>query len=319
MKNAEWILGTDNCFHKAPDLFVESARNSQLLGEDTVYTKLKANDTFLRDIGVNFEPTFEQVINQLIKYRDKYVFTKTNQVKKMATIYQFIDEKLSAMKESGTYDNKRFSTINSFVQNKLLYLPRGDNNWWNPQMVYLRDYSDRFGTLRGYIENHGNQIYNVNLASLFKTIGIKESPLVTDCIDMLDDLKSSENIDLYKSVAPKIYQYINEIIDDIDLGSVDRPVFLSTKNTFPTLSNLYYIDDPDLYNNFKNIIELLWLPYSWNNLQRMLTVGGFQPISEYIHIKKRLGKLSEVDGENTEKIKNILLYALQYLKNKKIT
>jgi len=318
LRDAEWVQGTDKMFHKPSALFVENNQNVQLLGKDTVFLTLKANEAFLRDIGVIFEPSLELTINKLSEYRNEHDSLKTNQLTKLATIYQFLHLKLLFIAQNYDESTKQTSMITKFIEEELLYLPRDDKNWWSPKNVYSKDLSTQFGTLRGYLENNGAKLYPDDLIDFFKMVGIKEAPLIDDCVNILDDLKSLEDIEVYKKHAPKIYQYINELIEEKDQIFVDQPVYLSCSNKFLSLSELVYIDNLDFGEYFKNKIEVLWIPYSWHNYQRFFNLGGFHPISEYVQIKKHLGKLSELDGDNAENIRTMLRYALQYLKNKDI-
>ncbi len=320
LRNAEWVLGSDDGFYEPSDLFIDTKQNHLLLGESVKYLKLKANDSFLKDIGVNFEPSLKRVLNELIEYRKQNVNPKVNRAKKMETIYRFLGDEVNEIKDPEELNNRVQKIKAEFEENELIYLPREDKAWWKPTNVFWRDFSDRFGLLRGYIKHIVKQIYGTSLISFFNIIGISEQPTINDCLDVLEDLKSFNDTNLYKKHASKIFQYIEILIgqDHFEQNLFDRPVFLSMNNTFPPLSKLYFNDDEEFGDYFKNEIEILWLPYSWTNLEKMLTLGNFNRLSAFIQIKKRLGLLNEVDGESNERLRKTLFFALHYLKKKTI-
>ncbi|MFC2066845.1 DUF3883 domain-containing protein [Chloroflexota bacterium] len=318
LRNAQWVLGSDNGFHRPSDLFIDTTKNQQLLGDSAIFLELKANDMFLRDIKINFEPSCDVVMEELYKFRKLNNKPETNQVKKMETIYRFLSDAVNEIKDSAEHNTKVLNLVIYFNQNELLYLPREDKTWWKPSNAFWRDFSDHFGIYRGYVEHQGKQIYNANLMSFFNLIGMKEQPSLADSIEMLEEHKKSEDLNLYKKYAPNIYQYIESIIEDDNFNEevFNHPVFLSNKNTFPSLLDLYYVDDEEFGDYFKDDIEVLWLPYSWANLEKMLALGNFNRISDCLQIKKKLGPLNEVDGENSERLRKFLHFALIYLKKR---
>lgn len=320
LRNASWVLGNDGGFHKPCELFVDTKRNRLLLGDSVKYLAMKGAESFLKDLKINFEPTLEQVIEELTAYRKRNVSPKGNQVKKMEEIYHFLASRGNALKDSAELEGTVQEIKAKFEENELIYLPRADKTWWKPSKVLWRDFSDRLGLMRGYMGNRSLEIYDHNLLDFFRLLGIKDSPSVEDSLDVLEELKLAGNLDQYRRFASKVYPYIESLVsqDSLREGNLNKPVFLSLNDTFLPPSKLYYTDDNELSDYFKSDVEVIWLPCSWVNLENMLTVAGFNRLSDSISITKRFGQLNEMDGESVSELKRRLQYAMVYLKKKDI-
>lgn len=320
LRNARWVPGNDGGFYRPSELLVDTKQNRLLLGDSVRYLAVKGPDPFLRDLKLNSEPQLEQVIEELTAYRKRNPNPRGNQVRKMEAIYRFIDYKLRPTKDAVESGNSIQQIRDKFEENELLYLPRADKAWWKPSKVFWRDFSNRFGLMRGYIEHRSQSIYDHGIFDFFALLGIKDRPSVEDSLDILEELKLAGNFDEYRRFASKIYPYIESIVSEgnLERANLDRPVFISMNDTFRTPSQLYYSDDDELCDHFKSDIEILWLPCSWVNLENMLTVAGFNCLSDSISIAKRFDQLTEVDGESAGELKRRLQYAMLYLKKKGI-
>ena len=182
----------------------------------------------------------------------------------MEEMYRFIGYKLGPTKDTVESADSIQQIRDKFEENELLYLPRADKTWWKPSKVFWRDFSDRFGLLRGYVEHRSQSIYDHSMLDFFILLGIKDRPSIEDSLDILEELKLDGNPDQYRRFASKVYPYIESLVGEDNLGkaNLDRPVFISMNDTFRTPSQLYYSDDDEPSDHFKSDIEILWLPCS---------------------------------------------------------
>lgn len=319
LRNATWVPdGEDNGFYKPCEVFADTKLNRLLLGNGITYVTLRASESFLKDLRVNIEPESEQVVEQLVAYRERNPKPKGNQVNKTGTIYRFLRDKLNEAKDTSESDVKQLREI--FSDRTLLYLPREDNAWWKPSRVLWRDCSDRFGSLRGYIEHKGITIYDNGLKDFFSILGILEEPSIEQCLDVLDDLKSMGSTDYYRRVASKVYPYIESLLIQSQLTPVNwnRSIFLSQNGVFLPPPHLHFSDNDEYRDYFKAKVNVLWLPCSWANLKNMLKAAGFNCISKNVLVVKRFGPLAEIEGDSTNQIVDRLQNALNYLRKKNI-
>lgn len=320
LRNACWVPGKDGGFYKPREVLTDTKKNRLLLENEVKYTNLKANETFLKDLGVRIEPKTEEVIDHIKAYREKNRHPKENKIEKMRVIYDFLQDKINGIEDSDDRDSKIQEIKEIFNEYELLYLPREDKAWWKPTHVFWRDFVDSFETLRGYIEHNGSPIYDAILKNFFLLLGVVEKPLLKGCFDILEDLKAKGNLDYYKKFAPKIYTYINEVIKQ-GVGEAidwDGAAFLSEKGQFLCPSELYYSDDDEYKKCFETKVEILWLPFSWVNIRNMLQIAGFKNLSQNISVIKKFGDLNEIEGDTTNQLIQRLFCVGDYLKKKKV-
>jgi hypothetical protein len=320
LRNVRWIPREDGGFYKPCEVFADTKRNHFLLGNEVKYTNLKANETFLKDLGVRIEPKTEEVIDHIKAYREKNPHPKENKTEKMKVIYDFLQDRISGIKDSDDRDSKIREIKEIFNEHELLYLPREDKTWWNPTKVFWRDFYDNFQTLRGYIEQDRLSIYDTSIKSFFQSLGVVESPLLKDCFDILEDLKANGNLDYYKMFTRNIYLYINEVIrkginEKIDW---DRAIFLSERGQFLCPFELYYSDNNEYKKCFETKVEILCLPFTWVTIRNMIQIAGFKKLSQNISFIKKFGILNEIEGDTTNQLIQRLLYAGNYLKKTKV-
>ena len=318
LQDAGWVPGKDGSFHQPNELFAYTSKNVTLLGDDVKYVELKANDTFLKDLGARIEPTVEEVIGHLKRYRQGNPNPSSNQIQKMSVIYGFLQEKLNSIPDAGEKESWLKDAKKTIADAELLYLPREDKIWWKPADVFWRDYSEHFEKLRGYVEHKGIPIYGASLKDFLSLLGVSEKPSVSDCLDILQDLKASGD-SRYKAFASRIFSVIESLIKQDTAPETDwnREVFLSENGKFLSPTNLYYCDDEELKAYFSSKIEILWLPFHWDNVKAMLSAGGFKRLSQSISIAKRFDSLKEIDGDQTSQLLQRLSYVNNYLSKKK--
>jgi len=320
LRNACWVLEKDGGFYKPSEVFTDTKKNHLLLGEDAKYVSLKANEAFLKDLGVRIEPKTEEVINHLKAYRGKNRHPQESKIEKMKVICDFLQDKINGIENPDDRDSKIQEIKEIFNEYELLYLPREDKVWWKPTHVFWRGLSEIFETLRGYVEHNESPIYDSILKKFFLLLGVVEKPLFKECFDILEDLKARGNLDDYKKFAPRIYTYINEVVKQgvREEKSWDRAVFLSEKGKFLCPSELYYSDDDEYKKYFEKKVEILWLPFSWVNIRKMLQIAGFKKLSQNISVIKKFGDLNEVEGDATNQLIQRLFYVRNYLKKNKV-
>lgn len=320
LRNAYWVPGKDGEFYKPHEVFTDTKKNRLLLENEVKYTHLKANETFLKDLGVKIEPKIEEVVGHIKAYRERNPRPKENKIEKMKAIYDFLQDKINGIEDSDDRNSRIQEIKEIFSKYELLYLPREDKAWWEPTHVFWRDFSDSFETLRGYIEHNGLPIYDDRLKKFLLVLGVVEKPLLKECFDTLEDLKAKGNLDYYKKFAPKIYTYINEVIKQGVEEAIewDRAIFLSEKGQFLCPSELYYSDDDEYKKCFETKVEYLWLPFSWVNIRNMLQIAGFKNLSQNISVIKKFGDLNEIEGDTTNQLIQRLFCVRDYLKKKKV-
>ena len=320
LRNACWVPGKDGGFYKPSVIFTDTKKNRLLLEHEVKYTNLKANEIFLKDLGVRIEPKTEEVIDHIKAYREKNPHPKENKIEKLKAIYGFLKDKINGIEDYDDKNSKTQEIKEIFNEYELLYLPREDKVWWKLTHVFWRDFSETFGTLRGYVEYNRSPIYEDRLKDFFLLLGMVERPLLKECFGILEDLKTKGNLNYYKEFAPKIYTYINEVIkqgvgEGKDWG---RAAFLSEKNQFLCPSELYYSDDDEYKKYFEAEVEILWLPFYWVNIRNMLQMAGFKNLSQNISVIKKFGDLNEIEGDTTNQLIQRLFCVGDYLKKKKV-
>jgi len=179
--------------------------------------------------------------------------------------------------------------------------------------------SETFDTLRGYIHYRGQPIYDGSLRPFFVLLGVITQPSVNDCLRILEDVKLRGDLDSCRRFLNKTYSLMDAILKQQSGGGIDwgKPVFLSEKGHFLTPSELYYCDVEEHKKLFGNGAEIIWLPFHWDNVKKMLHDGGFRRLSEKISITKRFDSLNEIEGDIARQFIRRLLYAKSYLSKKK--
>jgi hypothetical protein len=320
LRNATWVPGADSGFFKPSDVFTDTKQNHLLLGEYQKYVSLKADETFLKDLGVRTLPEIEEVISHLESYKAKNPQIKENKIEKMNAIYVFLKDEVDKIIEPENKNNKIKEIRESFNKNELLYLPREDKVWWKPIHVFWKDFSNVFETLRGYVEHQGVEFYNPTLKGFFSSLGIVEKPLAKECLDILEELKESGNLDLKRRVISKTYTYLNDIVKQglSTDAEWEREVFLAEKGHYLKPSQLYYADNDEYKEYFGNGLEILWLPFSWSNVKELLNTASFRRISQDVTVIKKLGNLNEIEGDTINQMTQRILCVEYYLKRKNV-
>lgn len=320
LRNAKWVPGNDGGFYRPKKTFTDTKLNHFLLGDDVKYVSLKADETFLKDLGVRIQPEIEEVTGHLKAYKEKNPNPAENKTEKMNAIYVFLKDKIDSIEESENKSSKLEEIQEIFNGNEFLYLPREDRAWWKPLHVFWKDHSNIFETLRGYIEHHGAEIYNIALKEFFSSLGVVEKPLAKECLDIMEELKEKGNIDLHKIVISRTYTYLNEVVKQGLTEGTDwnRAVFLSEKGHHLKPSELYYSDNDEYKEYFEGMLEILWLPFSWSNVKELLRAAGFRRLGQNITVIKKFGDLNEIEGDVTNQLIHRLSCVGNYLKKNNV-
>lgn len=319
LKRAEWIPSVDGRFCKPEELFVENKRNRFLLGDTVGFVNLSGSHSFLEDLGVNLEPSIDQVIQHLKEYKKNVVDEKKREVEKFEHVYSFIAEKVS---EQSVENEAVLGRIKEeFEKDELVYIPRKDKSWWRPRLVFWRDYSKTFGPLRAYIEHEEKELYPSSIKTFLMSLGAKERPTVKQALEVLEELRQQNDIQTLKKVVTKVYSYIRDqishgITEDLDW---QKYFFLTKKGNFSLPGDAYYEDDEEYSKEFQDSLEFVYLPFSsWVNLLPFLKVAGFKSFSESLSIKKLFDGINEAEGGEAAKIRNALSFVKPYLLNKNL-
>ena len=320
LRDSQWIPSISGNFCGPGEVFVHNPNNLSLLGDGVEYTDLKGHDAFLKDLGIRTEPEIDEVLDHLKSYKENNPQPASNKIKKIEAIYGFLHGKLSA---KGLDENekqaKSVDIRKDFQEHELLYLPREDRTWWKTEDVFWDDMSDTFDTFRGYLHHLGHPIYDESLKPFFISMGVIDRLSVKDCLEILDDLKLRGDLDSFKRFLNRTYSLMNGLLKEKSEDKIDweRAVFLSETGHFLLPSTLYYCDVEEYKRLFGNAVEIIWLPFHWDNIKDMLREGGFRKLSENIFISKRFGNLNEIEGDLAYQLKRRLLYAKSYLNRKK--
>jgi len=316
LRNARWVLGNDEDFHKPSEVFTDTKKNRLLLGDDAKYVSPKANETFLKDLRVRIQPEMEEVIGHLKNFKERNPSPKDSKMEKMKAMYVFLKNGVDDIQEPENKNSKIKEMQEIFSKHELLYLPREDNVWWKPVHVFWKDCSNVFGTLRGYVEHDGTEIWNVVLKEFLLHLGVVDRPLAKECLDVLEELKAKGNKDVPRGVISRIYTHINDLVkQDIIKGTDwDREVFLSEKDHYLKPFQLYFSDNDEYKRYLGDMLEILWLPFSWSNVKEFLQTAGFRRLSQKVTIVKKFGDLNEIEGDATNRLIQRLSCVEDYLK-----
>jgi hypothetical protein len=321
LRNANWVPGKDGGFYRPDEVFIETKKNRLLLGEDTKFVSLRANETFLRNLNVRTEPSLEQIVNHLKMFKAQNPEIKENKVEKMQEIYKFVNEQINNIVDDEEKERKIKEIKQIFHDSELLYLPRADKVWWKPVDVFWRDHSKIFGPLRAYIEHEEKEIYASSIKTFLISLGVKERPTIEQALEVLEELRQKNDTQTLKKVVTKVYSYISDqishgVTEDLDW---QKYYFLTKKGNFSLASDAYYEDDEEYSKEFQDSLEFVYLPFSsWVDLLPFLKVARFKSFSENLSIKKFFDGLNEVEGGKVAKIRNVLSFVKRYLLNKNL-
>jgi hypothetical protein len=320
LRESQWVPSIKGNFSKPDKIFVHTASNLSLLGDGVEYTDLKGNETFFKDLGIRTEPEIDEVLAHLKSFKETNPLPASNKIKKMEAIYGFLHGKLNAKGLDESLKQAKIEAVRKdFREHELLYLPREDRAWWKPEDVFWNDMSEVFDTLRGYVQHLGDPIYDESLKPFFISMGVIDKPSVKDCLRILDVLKSKGDLDYCRRFLNKTYSLMEGLIKQQAKDGIDweKPVFLSEKEHFLPPSGLHYCDVEEYKRLFGDAIEIIWLPFHWDNIKNMLDEGGFHRLGENVSISKRFETLNEIEGDLSYQFIRRLLYAKSYLNRKK--
>jgi len=317
LKKAQWIPTVDGSFVKPEEGFLDTARNRFLLGDDVRFVNLTGSQAFFRDVGVNLEPSIEQVINHLKTHKENVNAKKKGELEKFKEIYLFLAEKVQ---QSQTEEGEPLKTIQKeFDDSALLYIPRKDRTWWKPRQVFWKDYSNTFGTIRGYIENEGKELYPQTLKNFMASLGLTEKPTIKQSLQVLEELKQRNDLETLRRIATKTYGYINDQLAHNGQEPVDwnEYTFLTAKGNLCKPLEVYFEDDEEYAKNFHEQTEFLHLRHTtFIRLSQFLNSAGFKSFSSSLSVTKHLGEVTEVEGGELNLLKKSLNLAGGYLLNK---
>jgi len=65
---------------------------------------------------------------------------------------------------------------------------------------------------------------------------------------------------------------------------------------------LYYSDNDEYRQYFGDMIEILWLPFSWSNVRELLQSAGFKGLSKNVIVTKKFSDLNEIEGDAADRL-----------------
>jgi len=322
LKRAEWLPGSDGKFHKPSDMILNTKKNKTLMGENCIYLELngrelKGQDSFIKDLGVKLEPSIDDVIDHLKEYRSKNENLPESEFKKslekMEAVYLFLKEKINEID-----DEKKINSISTeFKKEELIFLPRTDKQWWNPEKVFWTDFSDKLPEfLRGFVQTEIYPIYTDNIKKFFLQMGVKDKPNLNDCVEIIEEikmLKLDSNDDL-KNIIRKINFCMNEIIK---LGSDEtldfkKEIFLSEKMEFKTPDKIFYCNDEDIKEAFNGEVDfLIEMPES--KVIHLLKKACIKKFEDIVKVEKNIINEVEIEGGIVKDVISRLSYCEIYL------
>jgi len=319
LRGSTWVPGQEYSFYKPNQTTADTKENRLLLGDEITYISLKADEAFFKDLNVRVHPELMEVLEHLKHFQKENQSASENSIEKMSAIYSYFNniiKKIVDIQER----NKKINYLKvAFNANELLYLPREDQRWWKPSNVFWKDYAIYFETIRGYVQHDDEEFYASDLKEFFLQIGVVEKPLIEQSFDILEELKV-KNIDFSKRIIPKIYSYIEILIKQGLTTQVDwnKNLFLSEKGLFLNPSGLFFNDNDEYGDRFGDKLEILWLPFSWDNIEQLIKAANIGRLSTMVTIHKKLGRLDEIEGSETQQILERISYLEPYLQKKKV-
>ncbi len=316
LRNAEWIPTEEGDFCKPEEVYIANRRNHFLLAEKVKYAKLTGNQTFLKDIGINLEPTIRQVIDHLKEYKENNASLERSELPKFETIYLFIAEKTRDLDSDAELAEE---IKEDFEDNELVYIPRKDNSWWKPSEVFWKDQSRTFGNLRGYIEYAGKEIYSSKVKDFFLSLGISEQPSIAKALEVLNQLRVKNDMETLRKAVTEVYSYINDLISHDGSEDIDwsRHSFLTREDEFLPAKEIYFEDDEEFPKEFYDKAKFIHIPHSsWINFRSFLEDAGFNSFTANLSTKKHLGNILETEGSAATNVIRALELATKYLLRK---
>jgi hypothetical protein len=324
MKEISW-MPSDNLpgLFRPEQAYVGSQANRLLLGENTPFvTNRTAYKPLYRAVGVNESPVAEDVMSYLAELKDQWSgnYFPTKWHEKMETIYMFLKEMLDKDKEAENAEK----ITEKFQQEELIFLPTEKRNWWGVKDVYWKDMSGVFSWMRGYLA----QAYSPELQNFFKSVGVKESPSVNDCLMVLEDIKKlyeSDDSDGVRrglrGIIDPVYKEVSNLLKnrvpcqgDIDDNRFKREIFLTSNDGFRYPDKVLYCDSEKLREMFGDRANILWLRSDWRKLVPLFEVAGIASLSSRVKIKKIKGYERDIPEKQKEAIRALSEYLSAYIR-----
>lgn len=152
-------------------------------------------------------------------------------------------------------------------------------------------------------------------------MGIRERPSIEQALEVLEDLRSRDEVEALKKIVTKVYSYINDLISHDHGEQVDwqKYHFLTKNGHFSHPNDAYFEDDEEYAKKFRGKVEFVSLPFfSWVNLSSFLKVAGFKSFAGNLSVKKCLGEVSELEGGEVGGVTKALSFVKAYLLSKNL-
>ena len=326
LRNHSWVAGysgkKSNLF-EPKKLYLPDTTNKHLLGASKPFLAWKGRDVFIRDLQVQRSPSTDIVIRHLRNLRAKSPRTRSNILEKTETIYSFLYSEIfkKADNEKSWHLEKAVKEIILFFKKEsLIYIPRKTgNHWWSPDEVFLEDFSETFGIYRGYLTEERNPLYGPQLEHFFLSLGVSKSAKISDCVKILEQFNWNKDKIGAQTIGPNVFLKIESLLE-YDLGETinwDRALFCSYRGKFRKPNKIFYNNNNDIARLFEKQVEILYLPYAWNNIKNCLTTVGIMGIYDVVIKEKKIKGITSIETEIEDRISCIAETAHKYLMTRK--
>jgi hypothetical protein len=313
LRKANWVPATDGSFCEPGKAYIDTPKNKLLIGDKITFVSLNGSQAFMQDIGLNLEPKIHEVLAHMKEYKEAHPRIEKRELRKFKEIIEFLAEPADLL---GLTEIRE-----EFEGGALLYIPREDRCWWKPSMVFWKDLSGTFGTLRGYVEHEEEQMYPSEVKDFLHSVGVEEAPSVEQALGVLEELRQKNDIKSIESSITKIYSYINDLLnrDYGDQVRWEEYLFLTTNMRFCSPSETYFEDDVEYARPFEGKANFISLPFSsWINVHHFLTAADFKSFAGNLVVEKHLGEVGEVEGDEALSVIKALSLVKPFLLKKNL-
>jgi hypothetical protein len=316
-----WVPASDGSLSEPTALFTDTERNRTLLGNSVKYVALEGRQSFIKDLNIKENPTKTEVANHLRQLKSEGIDYTKETLGKLEAIYGLLVSKTDQPSDDEIKENQEIEKI--IHDDELVYIPRKDKEWWNPEQVFWKDQNSIFGKTRGYLST----FYSRGAIQVFEKIGIKEACNLKDCLKVLEELASSPEIDdTTRAIINNVYLECERLLGIGIKPEEENQVFQNLKllvkpkaekQSFIPVSGIVFADNELLEINFADTLEILWLGCAYSEVPNLLSTFKISPISSLVAIE--IKPIDVVDAKPTvvQTIRDWQYYLNQWIKYRK--
>ena len=318
---SQWVPASDGSLSEPTKLFTDTERNRILLGESVKYVALQGRQSFIKDLNIKENPTKAEVVSHLKQLKSEGIEYTKETLGKLEAIYGLLVSKADQPSDDETKENDEITK--TIHDDELVYIPRKDKEWWSPEKVFWKDQNNIFGKTRGYLST----FYSRGAIQVFETLGIKEAGNLKDCLNVLEELAYSTEVDdTTKAIINSVYLECERLVgigitpDEEDQDFQNLKLLVKPKSeeqTFAPVSRVVYSDNDLIESSFADTLEVMWLGCAYSEVPNLLSALKIQPVSSLVDIEIR--PLDVVDGKLTvlQTIRDWQIFLNQWIKYRK--